>query len=439
MALEDFTTYTESDPGSDITVDTNIITWNDLNRTTAAGGLVYKDKGVDYFDGNFTHRIKFTTPSADQAADGAWVYFWVLTNAIDYPGNIDTANGDFQGLYWLNTTGDIPRFDLNICENGTASTDSSVTCSYSTTYYFQIERVDNGGANSTGQLTVRITTVNYYDETGAVAFDTLTLDCGVGEQNNFQYVYATASRGGVTNAITDGVVEDLNLAPLTFAWKRILTENDLHDPVTLGTANGLTLTTQELSLPTTATPQLAGLTIVKDDGIAILDTKSFGTTSSNQINTYNAHGSVASPEAVGIDDILLQIGCFGYNGTAFVGTRVKFSFSASQIWEVGKNGTQFNMSVTPNDTATRINALMVANNGYLGSGNFSRTSPPLEQIHSAAKVRADTGFNINGTDGISSTLTLDDGANWRITMTFTGGILTAKTTAASSGAVATWS
>ena len=40
--------------------------------------------------------------------------------------------------------------------------------------------------------------------------------------------------------------------------------------------------------------------------------------------------------------------------------------------------------------------------------------------------------------GISGVLTLDDGANWRITMTFVLGVLTAVTTAASGGATATW-
>jgi len=40
--------------------------------------------------------------------------------------------------------------------------------------------------------------------------------------------------------------------------------------------------------------------------------------------------------------------------------------------------------------------------------------------------------------GLSGTLTLDDGANWRITLTFTNGILTGKTTGASTGAAGTW-
>jgi hypothetical protein len=41
--------------------------------------------------------------------------------------------------------------------------------------------------------------------------------------------------------------------------------------------------------------------------------------------------------------------------------------------------------------------------------------------------------------GESGTLILDDGANWRVTLVFSGGVLTSVTTAASSGATASWS
>ncbi len=51
---------------------------------------------------------------------------------------------------------------------------------------------------------------------------------------------------------------------------------------------------------------------------------------------------------------------------------------------------------------------------------------------------ASAGFKNNGTAGLSGTLTLDDGANWRITLTFAGGILTGETIGATSSATATW-
>jgi hypothetical protein len=52
------------------------------------------------------------------------------------------------------------------------------------------------------------------------------------------------------------------------------------------------------------------------------------------------------------------------------------------------------------------------------------------------KIQGD--YYVAGNQGLSGTLTLDDGANWRVTLTFTGGILTGQTTGASSGATATW-
>ena len=47
-------------------------------------------------------------------------------------------------------------------------------------------------------------------------------------------------------------------------------------------------------------------------------------------------------------------------------------------------------------------------------------------------------YYAQGNQGLSGTMTLDDGANWRITLTFVGGILTGQTTGVSSGATAAW-
>jgi hypothetical protein len=61
-----------------------------------------------------------------------------------------------------------------------------------------------------------------------------------------------------------------------------------------------------------------------------------------------------------------------------------------------------------------------------------------------ARLTSDGDFKItndfyaNNNQGLTGTLTLDDGSNWRITLTFTGGILTGQTTGASSAAAATW-
>ena len=215
MALEDFTTWVVGEEiGDPLTVTANSITWNDINRNQD-DTFVYKDKGAGYFSGDFTHSFKFTTPAAVDAQDGAWVYAWVLTNSVNSPTEIDAANGDLQGFFFVNAAVDTPRFALDITEDGAQYLDNSSTINFSTTYYIVIDRDDDGGVNNTGRLTAYITTGDYYP--GGTPFDTLTLDCDAGEQNDFRYIFATVPRGGTTSATTDGIVQDFNLAVSTFA------------------------------------------------------------------------------------------------------------------------------------------------------------------------------------------------------------------------------
>lgn len=53
-------------------------------------------------------------------------------------------------------------------------------------------------------------------------------------------------------------------------------------------------------------------------------------------------------------------------------------------------------------------------------------------------VKAQNAFYSGGNQGESGTLTVDDGANWRFTLTFTGGILTSHTVGGTAGVACTW-
>lgn len=53
----------------------------------------------------------------------------------------------------------------------------------------------------------------------------------------------------------------------------------------------------------------------------------------------------------------------------------------------------------------------------------------------AGTIRANTAFNLNGTTGVSGTLELDDGSTEKVTLVFTGGILTSRTVIATTGSV----
>jgi hypothetical protein len=116
---------------------------------------------------------------------------------------------------------------MNLFENGGLISDVSVPFALSTTYYLTIERDDDGGANNTGQYTLRVYTTNYYGEGGAVHVGTVTSDCSVGEQNDFRYIYATCSRNSAfANKLVSGTVQDLDLgeAAVAGASQVIMTE-----------------------------------------------------------------------------------------------------------------------------------------------------------------------------------------------------------------------
>ena len=72
------------------------------------------------------------------------------------------------------------------------------------------------------------------------------------------------------------------------------------------------------------------------------------------------------------------------------------------------------------------------------NGQIGVSVTPQEDIHVADTVRADTAFNLNGADGVSGTLVLDDGVTERITLVFTGGILTSRTVETTVAALIDW-
>lgn len=85
----------------------------------------------------------------------------------------------------------------------------------------------------------------------------------------------------------------------------------------------------------------------------------------------------------------------------------------------GKAGTYITYGVNGENTA-----MFLKNNGNVAIG----VADPLERVHSDAKVRADTGFNFNGNDGLTETLNFGGGGTGDVaSLTVEGGIITGKT------------
>lgn len=208
MAIEDFTTYTEVDPGTKVTVDANTVSWNDVD-TRNSDSYVYKDKDLNHFDGDFEH--KFELQWVDSAINGVLMYFWVLANAVnDVKGLVD-AGADFFGCNFYDAV-ETKYLGIAIYENGSSVDDESwVGSSTSTRYFIRMTRDDDGGANNTGQLVAYIATVNYDDEGGNLQA-TVTADCSAGEQNDFRYIYALSTyNSGLADKTGDGFTENLDL------------------------------------------------------------------------------------------------------------------------------------------------------------------------------------------------------------------------------------
>jgi len=78
MATEDLTTYTETDPNSHISVTSSRSTFTAMHRSEDA--YLYKDKGVDHFNGDYEHLIDVYFDAYELGGFGV---VWALTNVID--------------------------------------------------------------------------------------------------------------------------------------------------------------------------------------------------------------------------------------------------------------------------------------------------------------------------------------------------------------------
>lgn len=209
----------------------------------------------------------------------------------------------------------------------------------------------------------------------------------------------------------------------------------LHSPVTLGTANGLTLNDQELSLPTTATPTFAGLTLtgllsgarsVTTTGQyagfieLVMDTSGgdigYGIgafyrarcTGTNGI-TNNLTGSYGVAQHAGSGTVNLARGVVGevyHTGGGVITTSQQLTANSPYITS-GTIGTAHGLYVNAqkiDGVTTGYGIRQVGSsdiNNFVGKCKFGTAGTPAENVHASDTVRADIAFNLNGTDGVT--------------------------------------
>lgn len=186
VTYEDFTTYTEIDPNSHITVTTTKVEWSGLDRNEEA--YVYKDFGVGFF-GDFEHDVEIEESTG--STNGAISGFWIISNVID---DMQTHWTGTQGLVFLgNYDAGNHRF---IIRDGNSGNQDIWVGLADTLYYCIVTRVGN------------TFTVKLYDDVPRTNLKaTLSVACSV---TTFRYLYSCSSfDSGV--GLSTGYSQNFNL------------------------------------------------------------------------------------------------------------------------------------------------------------------------------------------------------------------------------------
>lgn len=178
--LEDFTTYTEVDPGSDVTVTANTITLNEFVGSSTT--YVYKDYGAGHFIGDFEHLIEYNLGNSTEV------------DAIACPYVLATDLGAVPDLYddveivvrWLRQGEANNRLYLYLYDGGYEDSDNYNSLSIDTSYYLKIAR-------TTGSPT-DINVYIYSDDSRTTLVDTLLAQSGY--SSTFSHIYPLNSLEG---------------------------------------------------------------------------------------------------------------------------------------------------------------------------------------------------------------------------------------------------
>jgi len=179
---ENFTTYTEVDPGGYVTVTASRLTVTNMPRTATA--YVYKDFGVDYF-GDFEMQIESLITSQDA---NAALYILSLANQAGpsnaMSNNLGLSTGQ-NNILW----GVWPTFDK-----------WQPSQLVGTTYYFHLQRT---GAIAICQV--------YSDSSYSILLHTLTATVST----KFRYVIPCQSAGSTESDVISGWTQNLRIAGST--------------------------------------------------------------------------------------------------------------------------------------------------------------------------------------------------------------------------------
>lgn len=177
MVEEDLTTYTESDPSSNISIIDEGSTIKISTARRNENYYVVKDFGTDYFNGlDIDFRIHHLSASGT-----IWGSLGALglSNALNYQGSWGETTSIFIDTIRTGSS----AYEMRLYRGYDSATDS-ISISANTTYYCTLSR-------STSSDTVKVFV--YTDSDRSSLFDTLEVS-GFGTGTKYRYFYAAVSR-----------------------------------------------------------------------------------------------------------------------------------------------------------------------------------------------------------------------------------------------------
>ncbi|MDX6303921.1 MAG: trimeric autotransporter adhesin [Blastocatellia bacterium] len=129
-------------------------------------------------------------------------------------------------------------------------------------------------------------------------------------------------------------------------------------------------------------------------------------------NVRRANGTAAAPSALQANQLIGVIGASGYGASAYMGTRARVGFFASENWTNTANGTYLTFNTTGNGTATAGGSerLRIDNTGNVGLGT---SAPRVKlEVNGDALVTTAVGGEIQfGTPGAETGMSIKSGGN----------------------------
>jgi len=171
---EDFTTFTEVDPETCITVSADTVDVNDIDQDHDA--YVYADKGIGHFGITFEHDVAAKPIGLGRDDRG---HFWNVSNTVDDAKALWDDNREALQAFFRcwNASGVDKAIYIFECSAHDSDATSSPFWSVGTTYYFTIERTEDT------KIELRI----YSDSNRTTLLDTLRQDVPTGD--SYRYVF----------------------------------------------------------------------------------------------------------------------------------------------------------------------------------------------------------------------------------------------------------